>query len=1055
MTTPSAPLDDSSKQTRTGASAEEPGNAAPSALPPYMVTPKTLPAGTPPAEAPEARQEEQPTPASAPSSLGAAVAAAQTESVIAVAPDGTAVVPDLEAEALLPPEGEDVASPDSATGWYTASDAPADGTAPAPDKFFTETAGAFASKETLAAPKKEKTVREKAAAPARGPAPKYPPFAQTHPLLGVEQTMPPSLLSRLYAIPAVSPFFFLTLMLLLQVFLCLGSRDLWIGGEVQLAGMFQSFLSGDGLLMSLNGQVQPGTPPLYFWFLYGLSLLIRTQGPVLFFLAAAISALLYLWAALGLGRLAGRVDKRTNLAAGIMLLSAVCILGVTHTAGKELLFAALTLCSCTALYRAFVSPKAETFAMIRAFILAAVATLVSGPLGLLIPVCAIVLFAVWRGAGVQLQAIATALAALAFGLLPALAGLPLFRLVGLRPDAPTLPLEWGLAILALPAIALLLLMKVLPRLRAAAAASLALMAGAFILSGGTPYFGLPPQLVLPLALLALPVFLQATPQRLFRRDFFIGLGAGVLLIALWLAAVYWVRGDRDFILEGMLKKHLLDSAVQGLQDLPGNWHYYLVRLPLAVLPWTLLILFLPWKRLFGKSMREGLAASRTPAKEGLAFLWCLILAGLALITLSPEKSPYQLLPVFPALAVLAARVLLGIEGKRAAWFRYTLAVLIFVSAVATLLGTLMLFGALPKPDWAGIPWVLPSSGGFFAVGVLLMLTGVVLWLVLGSSRPEGVLLVMAACATLVGYSLGGLSAPALDPVLSPKQQSLLLRAYADKGYTSASYNVDASVYGYYTRRTIPALADLEAAKALIEKGDAVIAMPLADAEAWADKPECVQEVQRQSLGKQAYVLLACPAIPGLAPAEDPFKGGFDLVEEGKTLLRDFGLLAPATEQPAQPAEEKELAPAPQQPAEQQQGSKPAAQQPAEPEAAPEQRVTPEQTPAQPEPPAEPSSPAKQEPAPSQQDSPSMPEPREPSQPAPQAPGEAAPDAGHPAAPQENAPEPAAPGEAAPESAPVPQGRETLPPAVPQDHTPPVEIQEPAPETLAPSTAGVR
>ena len=841
--------------------------ATPSALPPYMVSPGTLPVAVAPPEQPEQEEDKEAQEAAAAfATLGEAFAATQPVEepgpAISVAPDGTAMLRDEVEEK-------------KEEAWHTA-----------------------ASPKTSATPK---TPKQKDTSPPYIKESAYPSFGQSHPLLSVEQAMPPSLLSRLYAVPAAVPFIFLTLMLLIQVFLSLPARELWVGAEVRIAALFQSMFSGDGVLLTLNGEVYPYLPPLYFWFLYGLHLLIGSQGPALFFLAAGISALLYLWAALALGRFVGRVDGYTNLAAGIILLSTACILGMTQSAGLSLMFAALTLAACIVLHRAFVSSKNAPIAMLLAFTLAAAATLVNGPLGLLMPLCAITLFALWRGSKDQLQGIVMTLAALAFGLLPALAGLPLLQFFGLLPESQSLPLAWALALLALPALLLLAVAILGPHLRAVAGAALLLMVGAFALSGGSPYFHWPLRYTLLLCLLAVPLFLQATPQRLFRRDFFIGLAAGLLLAGAWLGAVYWLHGDLDFIIHTLLKGQLLERSLDGIGSAnPAGWHFYLLCLPLLMLPWTILLFFLPWGRLFSKNVRDGLAASRTPAGEGLAFLWSLVISALLLLSLLGDKNPHHLLPALPALAILAARALMGIEGRRAVFFRYALAALFCIGGLAALFGTLMLFGALPKPDFVNIPWTLPTSGGFFAVSIILLLSGAILWLVLGSSRPEGVLLVVALTATLVGYSIGNLSAPALDPVLSPKQQALMLRAYLDKGYTVASYNVAPGTYNYYTGHDIPVLKDVEAARSFAEKGHSALVMPLTDAEGWSGRPECLEEAHRQWLGAQVYVVLACPAIEGLAPAQAPFGESFDImgdiVEKTKDVLRGFGLLAPEAPQ---------------------------------------------------------------------------------------------------------------------------------------------------------------
>ena len=232
-----------------------------------------------------------------------------------------------------------------------------------------------------------------------------PSFAAAHPVLTVNQTMPPSLGSRLYNALAVFPLIPLTVMLILQTIFTLDARGLWFSDEIRHAAAFHSLLDqGKWLILEMNGQVYPDKPPLYFLFLRGLYEWLRTDGPMLHFTAAAVSALLYLWAALGLGACAARVDKRTNLAAGIILLSTGYVMGMMHYARMDLLFSALILCSHVALYRAFVSPAKKWSGMILGFFLAGLAALVKGPLGLAMPLCSFVVFAIWRGTPQRLSA---------------------------------------------------------------------------------------------------------------------------------------------------------------------------------------------------------------------------------------------------------------------------------------------------------------------------------------------------------------------------------------------------------------------------------------------------------------------------------------------------------------------------------------------------------------------------------------------------------------------------------------------------------------------------
>ncbi|MDL2317315.1 hypothetical protein LJC59_09670, partial [Desulfovibrio sp. OttesenSCG-928-A18] len=713
----------------------------------------------------------------------------------------------------------------------------------------------------------------------------------------------------------------LSLFFLLQTIFTLDARELWFSDEIRHAAAFQNLLEhGKGLILEMNGQPYPDKPPLYFWFLRGLYELLRTDGPMLHFTAVAISGLLYLWAALGLGSMAARVDKRSNLAAGLILLSTGYIMGSFHYARMDLLFAALIICSQIALYRAFVSPENNFAGMVTAFVFAGLATLVKGPLGLAMPVCAIVLFAIWRGTREQLRCVVISLFALICGLLPPLIGLDVAQMFKLLPQATELAMEWGALALALapPALILLLLALLMPRLRLCVLLSFALMLGAFVLVGGTPYFKWPLMYALPVLFAALFALWQACPQRLFRLDFHVGLLAGLIVSCAWLALIYQQTGKLDFILNDLLKVQVLERAADTFHH-KESWYYYLLRLPLMFLPWTLLLFFLPWNGFMGKGMREGLAASRTPQKEGIAFLWSMVISAVLLLSALSGKILIYFLPAAPALCLLMARAILGLADKKAKLFRYGMAILLFVAAVLLVLVSLVLFDVLPAPGIDGLPnWIFAANSGFFIAAAIIFAAAGMLWFGLGSSRPEGVLLVLGIFATILSYPVAGLVAPTFDAVLSPKKQALIMRAYIQQGYTPATFNDYPGTYTFYAGADIPRLASLDEAQPLAEKGKFVLALRSSELAKWDKKPECLTLVDEQWIETRQLALLACPAIADLAPAQVPYKPAPDIWGSALKLVGLEKLFAPKQETPAgieksAPAETPEVEAAPKAP----------------------------------------------------------------------------------------------------------------------------------------------
>lgn len=721
--------------------------------------------------------------------------------------------------------------------------------------------------------------------PAAQPASRAPGFAATHPLLPVENAMPPGIFSRLYTVLAVSPLLVLTFLLVLQTIFTLDARSLWFSDEVRHADAFARLLhEGKGLILELNGQPYPDKPPLYFWFLRGLYALLGTEGPMLHFTAAAVSGLLFLWASLGAATHIGRLDRRGRLGFGLMLLSTGYFVGLLHYARMDFLFASLIMAAHVFLYRALVNPQRALVPMLAAFGLAGIATLVKGPLALAFLLCTALPFAMWRGTADRFICFLVMLWSAVAGAAVALLGLPLLQRIGLLAEMTELPPLWSIGLLGAAAVPALAAGTARRELRRGAGLSLVLMIGVFVLLGGLPFFKPTPLYALPVAAVAFLLFLQLTPQRPFRIDFYIGLVFGTAVAASWLAAIYAVNGNLDFIRDSLIQTQLIDRAVDTFHH-KEPWHYYLFRVPLMMLPWALLLLFLPWGKLFSRTTREAVAASRAPEKEGLAYLWCMVLSTLVLLSALSGKIVIYFLPALPAVLILLTRAALALQGKQATRFRLCTGIFFLAGGILVLLASLMLFGILPFPAIKGVPqWELPISGGYFIVAVLLLLTGAVLLQGLSSSRPEGVLLVLGISFTILVNPLAGLVAPTLDDVLSPKKQALIIRAYMQQGYTAATHNTYSGIYSFYAGGAIAELPHLDDAAALAENNKVILVLHAKQADRWINKPACFVEVDRQWLESRQYVLLACPPIPDLPPADVPYAPAPDIIGSIRTLI---------------------------------------------------------------------------------------------------------------------------------------------------------------------------
>ena len=226
-------------------------------------------------------------------------------------------------------------------------------------------------------------------------------FWKSHPIVKGESPLAPSFLSRIFSFFAFMPFIPLFFLLALTLVFSLNARDLWYFQEILHASLLASFLQDPSFVLSLNSVPYAEIPPLYFAFLLGLKLLVeslRLAEPSvsqLFFMGAALSSVLFLLSGQIFGRLVARVDGRTLLASGIILLSSGFFVCLGHYAALDMLFASVLVLGLVCLFHGFVRPRSFVVLPL-GFVLCALACLIQGLLGLALPLLALFAFAFWR-----------------------------------------------------------------------------------------------------------------------------------------------------------------------------------------------------------------------------------------------------------------------------------------------------------------------------------------------------------------------------------------------------------------------------------------------------------------------------------------------------------------------------------------------------------------------------------------------------------------------------------------------------------------------------------
>ena len=155
-------------------------------------------------------------------------------------------------------------------------------------------------------------------------------------------------------------------------------------------------------------------------------------------------------------------------------------------------------------------------------------------------------------------------------------------------------------------------------------------------------------LVAPAVIILALVFDRTVVNALRAREFWLGCGLALLIVAPW-HILMLVRHGRAFIDE-YLGYHVLARTTRTLEGHHTTPLYYFARLIDGFFPWCLLIPFA-----FVSSVRE---IRRGQRRSRLFVILCALV--FALYTLIPTRRPWYIVPLFPALAILVAAFIINL-----------------------------------------------------------------------------------------------------------------------------------------------------------------------------------------------------------------------------------------------------------------------------------------------------------------------------------------------------------------------------------------------------------
>lgn len=345
-----------------------------------------------------------------------------------------------------------------------------------------------------------------------------------------------------------------------------------------------------------------------------------------------------------------------------------------------------------------------------------------------------------------------------------------------------------------------------------------------------------------LVFLTLIVFL-ARRQRLsllLDRGFLTGMLLFVLVTAAYLAGVILSEGFA--FVRAVMVDQTLTRAFAAIH-LRNPFYYYLHKIPEVLLPWSIVLLFLPWQNLANKSFWLRLVRPHPNEKNG--FSYCATGAIVSLIAISSfqYKITFLLLTFYPQLVLLAAYAILRLARQKARYAQTTFAATLFVvSLVLPFAPTLTLW-----PDAV-------HGEGLVAAGLFV---GSILLLTLRGAPSLRFAFAAVFAVFLAVLPLYVVTVPGLNAVMSPRAQAAVLAHEMRNGQpTFYIHPYRDGIYDYHAGAVVPylrSLDDLRRRMSIHQTG--VVAMPRPLWEAWTDPSIKFEIIDERRIDADIYVVV--------------------------------------------------------------------------------------------------------------------------------------------------------------------------------------------------------
>jgi len=339
----------------------------------------------------------------------------------------------------------------------------------------------------------------------------------------------------------------------------------------------------------------------------------------------------------------------------------------------------------------------------------------------------------------------------------------------------------------------------------------------------------PVGILVPGAIIGLFFLWNGQWRRLADRRLLAGGMAAALVALPWYVAVSVTT--RATFIRDFWGTHNVHRFLQPMEGHGGPLYYHVVGLLVLFAPWCVFLgptLGYAWRESRGAVRAESSAAGAAgpdsaEATAGLRgvdayrLLICWVATYLAVFSIAATKLPNYVLPLYPALAILTARMLVQWVAGRiqpAAWAAMASAIGIALIGLATSLGVLVAGGVLRVPFVK--TQTLAGLEQWAWLGLFLVAGGAVAFVCHRfDARAGAVISVTAATAAFVGGIAAGPSVT-IDAHKAPRALVAATRLATDETQALvACLGWFQPSLVFYARRNVQKLQDLEGAKAFL------------------------------------------------------------------------------------------------------------------------------------------------------------------------------------------------------------------------------------------------